>query len=58
MGAPDVAEPDLEQALRRLAVELDIADRTYVLENGSLRFEGTPQQLLASAELKRAYLGV
>lgn len=27
VGAPDVAEPDLEQALRRLAVELDIADR-------------------------------
>ena len=27
MGAPDVAEPDLEQSLRRLAVELGIADR-------------------------------
>jgi len=37
---------------------LDIAERALVLENGSLRFEGTPAQLLASAELKRAYLGV
>jgi branched-chain amino acid transport system ATP-binding protein len=37
---------------------LDIAGRALVLENGSLRFEGTPAELLASAELKRAYLGV
>jgi len=37
---------------------LDIAERALVLENGSLRFEGTPAELLASAELKRAYLGV
>ena len=37
---------------------LEIADRAYVLENGSVRFSGTPAELLASAELKRAYLGV
>ena len=37
---------------------LDIADRAYVLENGSVRFEGRPAELLASAELKRAYLGI
>jgi branched-chain amino acid transport system ATP-binding protein len=37
---------------------LDIAGRAYVLENGSLRFEGTPEQLLASPELKLAYLGL
>jgi branched-chain amino acid transport system ATP-binding protein len=37
---------------------LDIADRAYVLENGALRFEGTPATLLASPELKRAYLGI
>ena len=37
---------------------LEIAQRAYVLENGSLRFEGTPAALLASAELKRAYLGL
>ena len=37
---------------------LAIADRAYVLENGSMRFSGTPQQLLASDELRRAYLGL
>ena len=37
---------------------LDIAGRAYVLENGTLRFSGTPAELLASPELKRAYLGL
>jgi branched-chain amino acid transport system ATP-binding protein len=37
---------------------LEIADRAYVLENGSVRFEGQPADLLASDELKRAYLGL
>jgi branched-chain amino acid transport system ATP-binding protein len=37
---------------------LEIADRAYVLENGTLRFSGTPADLLASSELKRAYLGL
>ena len=33
-------------------------DRAYVIENGSLRFHGTPADLLASDELRRAYLGL
>jgi branched-chain amino acid transport system ATP-binding protein len=37
---------------------LEIADRAYVLENGSVRFSGAPQALLASDELRRAYLGL
>jgi branched-chain amino acid transport system ATP-binding protein len=37
---------------------LEIADRAYVLENGSIRFAGRPAELLASGELKRAYLGL
>jgi len=37
---------------------LEIADRAYVLENGGVRFSGTPAELLASPELKRAYLGL
>ena len=37
---------------------LEIADRAYVLENGALRFAGTPDELLASDELRRAYLGL
>ena len=37
---------------------LEIADRAYVLENGSVRFSGAPDQLLGSDELRRAYLGL
>jgi len=37
---------------------LEIADRAYVMENGQIRYSGTPAGLLASPELKRAYLGV
>ena len=37
---------------------LAIAQRAVVLENGSARFAGTPAELLASTELKRAYLGL
>jgi branched-chain amino acid transport system ATP-binding protein len=37
---------------------LEIAKRAYVLENGSVRFEGASADLLASDELRRAYLGV
>jgi branched-chain amino acid transport system ATP-binding protein len=37
---------------------LEIADRAYVMENGALRFAGTPADLLASDELRRAYLGL
>ena len=53
-----------EQGLSVLLVEqnvgqsLAIADRAYVLENGAIRFSGTPAELLGSPELKRAYLGV
>ena len=37
---------------------LEIADRAYVLENGSVRFSGKPDDLLGSDELRRAYLGL
>ena len=37
---------------------LAIAGRAYVLENGAIRFAGTPATLLASDDLKRAYLGM
>ena len=37
---------------------LAIAQRACVLENGALRFAGTPDELLASSELKQAYLGL
>ena len=53
-----------EQGLAILLVEqnvgqsLEIADRAYVMENGAIRFSGTPAQLLGSDELRRAYLGL
>ena len=37
---------------------LEIAHRAYVLENGRMRFSGTPAELLARSDLKRAYLGI
>ena len=37
---------------------LEIADRAYVLENGSVRFSGLPAELLSSDELRRSYLGL
>jgi branched-chain amino acid transport system ATP-binding protein len=37
---------------------LEIAHRAYVMENGAIVFAGTPAALLATPELKRAYLGI
>ncbi|MDO5713401.1 MAG: ABC transporter ATP-binding protein [Tissierellia bacterium] len=36
---------------------LEIADYAYVLETGEITLEGTGQELLASPEVQRAYLG-
>jgi len=53
-----------EEGLAILLVEqnvgqsLDVAGRAYVLENGAIVFSGTPAELLANPELKRAYLGI
>ena len=43
---------------QNVAQSLEIADRAYVLENGSVSFAGTPAELLASDGLRRAYLGL
>jgi len=43
---------------QNVAQSLEIAHRAYVLENGSVRFSGTPDVLLASDDLRRAYLGL
>ena len=37
---------------------LEIADRAYVMENGSICFSGAPADLLRSDDLRRAYLGL
>ena len=43
---------------QNVAQSLEIAARAYVLENGAVRFSGVPAALLASDELRRAYLGI
>ena len=43
---------------QNIGQSLEIADRAYVLENGSVRFSGLPGELLGSDELRRAYLGL
>ena len=43
---------------QNVAQSLAIAHHAHVLENGSIRFAGTPDALLASDELRRAYLGL
>jgi len=43
---------------QNVAQSLEIAQRAYVMENGAILFHGTPQELLANPDLKRAYLGL
>ena len=53
-----------EEGLTILLVEqnvgqsLEIAGRAFVLENGAVVFSGTPADLLANSDLKKAYLGI
>ena len=37
---------------------LEIAHRACVMEQGAIRFHGTPAELLANPDLKRSYLGL
>src|SRR5207344_2014863 len=43
---------------QNVAQSLEVAHRAYVLENGAISFHGTPAELLARSDLKRAYLGI
>jgi branched-chain amino acid transport system ATP-binding protein len=43
---------------QNVAQSLEIAQRAYVLENGTIRFSGTSAELLATDRLRQAYLGV
>jgi branched-chain amino acid transport system ATP-binding protein len=36
---------------------LEVADRGYVLDQGTVRFEGTPEELLGNDEVSKLYLG-
>jgi len=37
---------------------LEISNRGYVLENGHIAMSGSSQELLNSAEIQKAYLGI
>lgn len=43
---------------QNVAQSLEIAARAYVLENGEIAMQGTPDELLARDDLRAAYLGV
>jgi branched-chain amino acid transport system ATP-binding protein len=43
---------------QNVALALDLSARAYVLEEGRIAAEGTPDALFARPELRRAYLGV
>ncbi|HEY1459561.1 MAG TPA: ABC transporter ATP-binding protein [Casimicrobiaceae bacterium] len=43
---------------QNVAMALDVADRAYVLEEGRIVAEGTPDDVFNNPELRRAYLGV
>ena len=36
---------------------LDIIDRAYILHGGSVLMEGTPEEIVASKEVRKVYLG-
>ena len=43
---------------QNVATALRVADRAYVLEEGRMVAEGTPDELMRRDEIRRAYLGV
>ena len=42
---------------QNVAIALRVADRAYVLEEGRMVAEGTPDELMQRDEIRRAYLG-
>lgn len=45
-------------AEQQVPLALSVADRGYVLENGRIRLQGTPDELERNPEVRRAYMGV
>ena len=42
---------------QNVAMALDVADRAYVLEEGRIVAQGSPDEVFNNPELRRAYLG-
>jgi len=45
-------------AEQQVPLALGLADRAYVLENGTVQLEGTADELARNPEVRRAYLGI
>jgi branched-chain amino acid transport system ATP-binding protein len=43
---------------QNVSMALRVADRAYVLEEGRMVAEGTPDMLMQRDEIRRAYLGI
>jgi branched-chain amino acid transport system ATP-binding protein len=43
---------------QNVAQSLELAQRAYVMENGSVKFSGSAQELMGSDSLRRSYLGM
>jgi branched-chain amino acid transport system ATP-binding protein len=43
---------------QNVEASLDIADRTYLLDNGRITFEGKPDEFRANKSLRESYLGL
>jgi branched-chain amino acid transport system ATP-binding protein len=43
---------------QNVAQSLELAQRAYVMENGSVKFSGTARELMGSDSLRRSYLGM
>ena len=43
---------------QNLHFAMDVADRAYIIEKGTIRFSGTMEQLRANAEVQAQYLAV
>ena len=56
-----VAVNDMDTAIlmveQNVTKGLEVADRGYVLDQGTVRFEGTPEELLGNDEVSKLYLG-
>jgi branched-chain amino acid transport system ATP-binding protein len=43
---------------QNVAMAMEVSQRAYVLEEGRVVADGTPEELLARSEIRRAYLGI
>ena len=43
---------------QKLSIALELADRIYIISKGMIQWEGTPEQLQGSEEIRKAYLEV